>query len=57
MDNIPFERFMSVELRVGTVVRAEAFLEARKPAYKIWVDFGDFGIKQTSAQVTEYYTA
>ena len=46
-----------MELRVGTVVSVEAFPEARKPAYKIKVDFGsDIGIKQSSAQVTDLYT-
>ncbi len=54
---ITYEEFSVVELRVGTVVRAETFPEARKPALKIWADFGpDFGIKQTSAQVTVHYT-
>ncbi len=56
MENIPFEQFASVELRAGTVVRAEVFPEARKPAYKVWVDFGEFGVKQTSVQITEHYT-
>lgn len=54
--SIPYEQFSSVELRVGTVVRAETFPKARKPAYKIWADFGPFGVKQTSAQITVHYT-
>ena len=54
---INFEQFEAVELRVGTVVRAEPFPKARKPAYKVWVDFGEtIGIKQTSAQITAHYT-
>jgi tRNA-binding protein len=53
---IPYEHFEQVELRVGTVVRAEPFPEARKPAIRLWVDFGQgIGIKQTSAQITVHY--
>lgn len=54
---ISYEEFNKVELRSGTVVKVEPFPRAKKPAYKIWVDFGPkFGIKQTSAQVTVHYT-
>jgi tRNA-binding protein len=54
---IAYEQFSSVELRVGTVVRAEPFSKARKPAYKVWADFGpEFGVRQTSVQVTVHYT-
>jgi tRNA-binding protein len=53
---ISWEEFVKVDLRAGTVVRAEEFPEARKPAYRIWVDFGELGVKQTSAQVTRFYS-
>lgn len=54
---ITFEEFSRVDMRSGTIIRAEHFPEARKPAYKIWVDFGpELGVMQTSSQVTTYYT-
>lgn len=57
-DPITFDDFMAVDVRVGTVVRAEAFPEARKPAIKLWIDLGaDVGEKKTSAQLTAHYTA
>jgi tRNA-binding protein len=57
MDNfISWEDFEKIELKVGTVVRAEEFPEARRPAYKVWVDFGgEMGIKKSSAQITVHY--
>ena len=55
-ETISWDDFEKVELRVGTVVRAEEFPEARRPAYKVWVDFGeDLGIKKSSAQITVHY--
>lgn len=54
---IEYDDFEKVDLRSGTIVRAEAFPKTKKPAYKVWVDFGDtIGIKQTSAQITVHYT-
>ncbi|MBT5074898.1 MAG: tRNA-binding protein [Kordiimonadaceae bacterium] len=55
-DTISWDDFSKVELKIGTVVRAEEFPEARKPAYKVWVDFGGkLGIKKSSAQITVHY--
>lgn len=56
MADITFDDFMKVDIRVGCVVRAEPYPEARKPAIKMWVDFGpDIGERKTSAQVTAHY--
>lgn len=57
MSTITWEEFEKVELRSGTIIKAEVFERTRKPAYKIWADFGpQIGVLQTSAQVTVHYT-
>lgn len=63
MDNVPlpaqtidYADFDRVEMRVGRVTRAEPFPEARKPAYRLWIDFGPLGIRKSSAQITGLYT-
>jgi tRNA-binding protein len=55
-DTITFEDFSKVDLRVGTITEVNDFPEARKPAYKLSIDFGDLGIKKTSAQITALYS-
>jgi len=57
VSEISFDDFQKVDVRVGTVVDAQPFPEARRPAIKLWVDFGDaIGVRKTSAQLTVHYT-
>lgn len=55
--SITFDDFMKIDIRSGTIVKAAPFPEARNPAYKLWIDFGEeIGTKKTSAQITQNYT-
>jgi len=57
MSIISYEHFSQVDLRAGIIVKSETFPKARKPALKVWVDFGEeLGVLQTSAQITAHYT-
>ena len=53
---ISFEDFLKVDMRIGTIIEANDFPKARKPAYQLKIDFGDVSIKTSSAQITDLYT-
>lgn len=55
-EEITFEDFLKVDIRIGTIIEVNDFPKARKPAYQLIVDFGDLGIKKSSAQITDLYT-
>jgi len=56
MTQITYDYFKKVDMRVGKIIKAEDFPKVRKPAYKLWIDFGDVGVKKSSAQITKLYT-
>jgi tRNA-binding protein len=56
MEQITFTDFLKVELRIGTIIAAEPFPEAKRPAIKMTIDFGPLGTKKSSAQITGHYT-
>ena len=53
---IAFEDFLKVDIRIGTIVEVNSFPKAKKPAYQLKIDFGDLGIKKSSAQITDLYS-
>ena len=55
-DKISFEDFLKVDIRIGTIIEVKDFPKAKKPAYQLKINFGDLGVKKSSAQITELYT-
>ena len=55
-EEITFDDFLKVDIRIGTIIEVNDFPKAKKPAYQLKIDFGDLGIKKSSAQITDLYT-
>lgn len=55
-EEITFEKFLKVDIRIGTIIEVNDFPKARKPAYQLKIDFGALGVKKSSAQITDLYT-
>jgi len=55
-NTISFQDFQKIDIRIGTIIKVNGFPKARKPAYQITIDFGEIGVKKTSAQITALYT-
>lgn len=55
-DIISFDDFTKVDIRIGTIIEVKTFEKARKPAYQLTIDFGDLGVKKSSAQITDLYS-
>ena len=55
MTQITYDDFEKVDIRVGKIIQVEDFPQARKPAYKLWIDFGNLGVKKSSAQISALY--
>lgn len=55
-DEISFDDFLKVDIRIGTIIEVNDFPKAKKPAYQLHINFGDLGIKKSSAQITDLYT-
>ena len=55
MADITYDDFLRVDIRVGQIVRVDDFPKAKKPAYKLWIDFGPLGVKSSSAQLVKHY--
>jgi tRNA-binding protein len=56
MHHITWNDFEKIDIRIGTIIEADDFLKAKKPAYQLTIDFGELGVKKSSAQITKFYT-